>query len=102
MCPPNVQQCVQQLKTFSPPALQVDDEPTLPTPLEPRTPTKPMACEVQLNRWEQKFMENGSSPSRQEWCGWLKVVNKYLLSRKFKTTNYKYFNRGGWKRIRGR
>jgi hypothetical protein len=76
MYPPNVEQCLKQLKVFSPPQ---QEEPSLPTlPPIPKTPTKPMECDSQLDKWGPKFTANCSSPSRPQWESFVKGTKLVL------------------------
>src|SRR5947207_13088449 len=45
----------------------------------PRTPTKPMEVEAQIDRWESKFSGICSSPSRPEWHSFVKGTKQVLV-----------------------
>src|SRR5271165_2054039 len=81
MFPVDTGECLKQLKTFNPPKEKDDNEedndPTLPLL---KTPTKPMQIEVQLHsKWEKKFIENLSSPSKPEGLKILKGTKQCLV-----------------------
>ena len=65
MFPVNAKECLKQLKIFNPPKEEEDNDQTLPQ--LPRTPTKPMEIEVQLeSKQAKKFIENFISPLKLE------------------------------------
>jgi hypothetical protein len=66
------------LKIFNPPKEEEDNDQTLPQ--LPRTPTKPMEIEVQLeSKWAKKFVENLSSPSKPKGMKLMKGTKQCLI-----------------------
>jgi hypothetical protein len=81
MFPVNASECLKQLKTFNPLKEEEDDkeDDDLTLPLL-KTLTKPMQIEVRLyNKWEKKFTENLSSPSRLEGLKIMKGTKQCLI-----------------------
>lgn len=79
--PPNVNQCLKQLKTFSPPKKETsqpteEGEDSLPTLHHP--PQTAMEVEVQFDHWEAKFTEQCSSPSRPKWQTFVQGTKEVL------------------------
>jgi hypothetical protein len=74
MFPLDATQCLKQLKTFNPPKEKTESLPTLP-----RTPTKPMEVEMQIDKWDNKWSRICSSPSRPDWDSSVKGTKQVLI-----------------------
>ena len=48
----------------------------------PRTPTKPMEVEIQIDKWETKFSGVYSSPSHLDWHSFIKGTKQVLVRSK--------------------
>ena len=78
MYPPNINQCLKQLKTFNPSKKElVEDEsslPALPHPLQTA-----MEYEAQFEHWETKFAQECSSQSRLKWEAFVEGMKEVLI-----------------------
>jgi hypothetical protein len=86
----NLNQCLKQLKIFSPPVLQekksqsVEDDYLPPGPILSCPPQTAMEVEAQFSHWEFKFTEQCSSPSCSRYRHLFKVLRRLWLAVSFR------------------
>ena len=84
MYPANYDRYLKNLKTFTPPEVNIQS-PTDQEPGLPRTPKKPIHVEESTWRWQHKVTDLLSSPSRPEFVSFLRGTRQVTVESTLQT-----------------